>query len=466
MANASPIDFLEELRWRGLLHQATHEHGLAEWLAEPAARPRTGYGGSDPTATSLTIGNMVAIMLLVHFQRAGHRPIVLMGGGTGLIGDPSGKSAERQLNTEETVRGNVEAQRGIFERIFTNAALVEGREPEVPPIVNNVDWLGKIHLIEFLRDVGKHFSVNVMIQRDSIRDRLHGREHGISYTEFSYMLLQAYDYFHLYQALSASVQFGGSDQWGNIVAGCDLIRRKTFEASGEWVGGPDDLEESAAQQHQRMQLKAAAFGVTAPLITKSDGTKFGKTESGAVWLSADRTSPYQFYQFWRNADDADVIRYLRIFTLLPREEIDRLAAAQDTNPAASEAKIALAHHVTQLVHGADEAAAAEAATRALFSGDIADLPERTLEEVLAAAPTTDHDRNQLGGEGLPLVDLLPQTTLAESKRAAREFLHAGSVALNGRKVGIDHRLTSADLLHGRLIALRRGKKAWHLTRWG
>jgi tyrosyl-tRNA synthetase len=457
-----PPSFLDELRWRELLHQSTP--GLDEWLA---AGPRTGYAGFDPTATSLTIGNLVAIMLLVHFQRAGHRPIVLMGGGTGLIGDPSGKSAERQLNTEETVRAYVEAQRGIFERIFTNAAIIEGRAPEMPPIVNNLDWLGKIHLIEFLREIGKHFSVNVMIQRDSIRDRLHGREHGISYTEFSYMLLQAYDYYRLNKddSWNATLQFGGSDQWGNIVAGCDLIRRKTFDSSGEWTGGPDDLAAAAQAHHERMLQRSTAHGLTAPLVTKSDGTKFGKTESGAIWLSADRTSPYQFYQFWRNADDADVVRFLRIFTLLPREEVDRLAHAHETNPAAAEAKIALARHATTLVHGADEAAAAEAAARALFSGDIAELPERTLEEVLAAAPASSHDRSQLAGDGLPLIDLLIQTTLADSKRAAREFLSAGAVAINGRKAAPDHKVTPADLLHGRLIALRRGKKQWHLTRW-
>lgn len=446
MATA-PINFLEELRWRGLLHQATHEQELTQWLADPAAAPRRGYGGFDPTAPSLTIGNMVAIMLLVHFQRAGHQPIVLMGGGTGLIGDPSGKSAERQLNSEEQVRSYVEAQRSIFERIFANAAVVDGREVSVPPIVNNLDWLGRVHLLEFLRDIGKHFSVNAMIQRDSVRERLHGREHGISYTEFSYMLLQAFDYLHLFQAMNTTVQFGGSDQWGNIVAGCDLIRRKTHSES--------ETEQSGAD----------AFGLTAPLVTKADGTKFGKTESGAIWLTADRTSPYQFYQFWRNTGDADVMRYMRIFTVLPREEIDRYAVAHDTDPAAGEAKIALARHVTMLVHGADEAAAAESAARALFSGEIADLPERTLEEVLSAAPRTDHAKAILGGEGLPLVDLLPQTTLADSKRAAREFLHAGSVTVNGRKVPFEHRLTTADLLHGRLIALRRGKKAWHLTRW-
>jgi tyrosyl-tRNA synthetase len=450
------IDFLHELRWRGLYHQATHEQEFAAWLCEPDARPRRGYAGFDPTAPSLTIGNLVAIMLLVHFQRAGHHPVVVMGGGTGLIGDPSGKSAERQLNTEEHVRGYVEAQRGIFERIFTNSAQLEGREAGIPAILNNLDWLRNLRLIDFLRDVGKHFSVNMMVQKDSIRDRLHGREHGISYTEFSYMLLQAYDFWHLHQREGVTVQMGGSDQWGNIVAGCDLIRRKSRD-----VDSAPGSEDSAPGTQD-----PGAFGFTTPLVTKADGGKFGKTESGAVWLTADRTSPYQFYQFWRNADDGDVIRYLRIFTLLPREEIDRLAMAHDTNPAAGEAKIALARHMTHLVHGPEEAAHAEAAARALFSGEIAELPERMLEEVLSAAPTTQHDPSLLAGEGLPLVDLLPQTTLAPSKREARELLHAGSITVNGRKVSFDYRLTRLDLLHGRLIALRRGRKAWHLTRWG
>lgn len=450
------IDFLDELRWRGLLHQATHEAELAAWLADPERAARSGYAGFDPTAPSLTIGNLVPIMVLVHFQRAGHQPLVVMGGGTGLIGDPSGKSAERQLNTEETVRGYVQAQREIFERIFENAARVEGRAGGVPRILNNLDWLAKVSLIEFLRDVGKHFSVNVMIQRDSIRERLHGREHGISYTEFSYMLLQAYDFLHLHSTMGVTVQMGGSDQWGNIVAGCDLIRRRAHHTVGGVAEGGTVGDGAHAPE---------AFGLTNPLVTRADGGKFGKTEGGAVWLTPDRTSPYQFYQFWRNTADADVVRYLRMFTVLPREEIQQLAEAHEADPAAAQAKIVLARHVTELVHGADEARAAEAAARALFSGEIGGLPERMLEEVLAAAPASDHPKALLEGEGLPLVDLLPQTTLADSKRAAREFLHSGSVTVNGHKVAFEHRLTAADLLHGRLIALRRGKKAWHLTRW-
>ena len=431
--------FIDELRWRGLLHQCTDEAGLAEWLRDPAGRPRRAYVGFDPTADSLTIGNLVPIMMLVHFQRHGHRPVVVMGGGTGLIGDPSGKSAERQLMSEERVRANVEAQRGIFERVWRGAGL------EAPTIVNNLDWLGNLGFLEVLRDVGKNFSVNMMIQKDSVRERLHTRDQGISYTEFSYMVLQGYDYWHLFSREGVTVQMGGSDQWGNIVVGIDLIRR---EREG-----------------------AAAFGAVAPLVTKSDGGKFGKTEAGAVWLSnpapGSGTSPFAYYQFWLNAADGDVVRYLKIFTLLPREEIERLGEAHAKEPAAREAHRALAREATALLHGKEEMEHAERAARALFTGEIADLPAAVLEEALSSAPSSQHDKAALGGEGMALLDLLPLTTLAKSKGEARELLSSGSLTINGsKKAGAGERVTSADLLHGRLIALRRGKKTWHLTRWG
>ncbi len=434
-ASASSSDsgtrLLDELRWRGLFHQVTHE---PELVAHLGSATRDAYAGFDPTADSLTIGNFVPIKLLMHWQRAGHRPVVLLGGGTGLIGDPSGKSAERQLLTRELVEHNVSGQRRIFERLIDFSGATGAR------LCNNLDWLEKLSFIDVLRDVGKHFSVNAMIQRDSVRDRLHHREQGISYTEFSYMILQAYDFLHLRRQQGVTVQMGGSDQWGNILSGCDLIRRLLPEGQND------------------------AFGLTAPLITRADGGKFGKTEAGAVWLSPERTSPYAFYQFWLNTDDTDVVRYLNVFTFLGREEIAELTAAHQRDAGSRPAHRAQARRMTELQHGAAEQKLAEAAAQALFSGEIATLPEATLNEVFASVPKSDHDKTQLGA-GLPLVELLALTTLVKSKREAREFLQSGSVSLNGRKVGPDDKAHSTDLLHGSLIALRRGKKSWHLTRW-
>ncbi len=438
----SAIDFIDELKWRGLLYQCTDEQGLREHLRGGAGQPRTVYAGFDPTADSLTIGNLVPIMALRHAQRAGHKPIVLMGGGTGLIGDPSGKSAERQLQTGEQVEANVASQRRIFERLLDFGGGAGAA------IVNNADWLTKLGYIEVLRDVGKHFSVNMMIQKESIRARLEEREHGISYTEFSYMILQAYDFLHLFKEQGVTVQLGGSDQWGNIVAGADLIRRT---------------------QHSELSTQHAVFGLTVPLVTKADGGKFGKTESGAVWLTADRTSPYAYYQFWLNTLDADVVRFLRIFTLLDEAEINALAEAHAANPGAREAHRALAREATTLLHGKAEMDHAEAAARALFSGDVRSIPPHMMAEVFAAAPTSEHDRQQLSGEGVALVEVLA-TTIADSKGQARKLLEQGAITVNGDKADLDRRLTSADLLGGEggtggVIALRRGKKTWHITRW-
>ena len=521
------IDFLNELQWRGLLHQCTDEQALRAHLADPANNPRKAYAGFDPTSDSLTIGNLVPIMVMVHFARAGHTPIILMGGGTGLIGDPSGKSAERQLMTEETVRSYVEAQRPIYENVFQGAAVSEGRELAKPTIVNNLDWLSELGFIEVLRDVGKHFSVNMMMQKESVKARLEEREHGISYTEFSYMILQSYDFLHLYRESQVTVQVGGSDQYGNITAGCDLIGRDSLvvwirlifsrdnmlaqldrtrfsnteiendrrvseaakianasepervAASAELIQSVKDtrhtLEQAQPGEHTYSLVEEALadaaryslrdFGLTAPLITKADGGKFGKTESGAIWLTANRTSPYAYHQFWLNASDEDVVRYLKIFTLLTENEIDRLANEVETNPGAREAQKTLAHHATSLLHGEDEAIACEQAAKALFSGEIADLPEATLRAVLGEVPSSDHPKADLAGDGLALLDLLIETELASSKRQAREFLAAGSISINGRKVEGETSLTAADLLHGSMIAIRRGKKAWHLTRW-
>lgn len=457
------IDFIEELKWRGLLHQCTDEPGLRAHLGEKEGQ--AAYVGFDPTADSLTIGNLVPIMALRHLQRAGHRPIVLMGGGTGLIGDPSGKTAERQLQTREQVEANVASQRRIFERLLDFGGGKSGAA-----IVNNADWLTKLSFIEVLRDVGKHFSVNMMIQKESIRARLEEREHGISYTEFSYMILQAYDFLHLFQEQGVTVQLGGSDQWGNIVAGADLIRRMAWadrafaedqKAVPGFVQSRDPAETHAAQESSIQKL---VFGMTVPLVTKADGGKFGKTESGAVWLTADRTSPYAYYQFWLNTLDADVVRFLKIFTLLDEAEIQSLAQAHATNPGAREAHRALAREATTLLHGKAELDHAEVAAKALFSGDVRAIPPHMMAEVFAAAPTSEHDKQQLSGQGVPLVEVLA-TTIADSKSQARKLLEQGSITVNGGKASVDARLTSADLLAGGMIALRRGKKTWHITRW-
>lgn len=421
-------DLIDELSWRGLLHQCTDEPALREHLKQP----RRIYVGFDPTADSLTIGNLVPIMMLVHAQRCGHTPVVVMGGGTGLIGDPSGKEAERQLQTREKVLENVESQRRIFD------ALLAGEGANASKITNNLDWLEKLSFLEALRDVGKHFSVNSMIQKDSVRTRLESRDQGISFTEFTYQILQAYDFAHLFRAEGVSVQMGGSDQWGNIVGGVDLVRR---------------IEQKEA------------YGLTAPLVTKADGGKFGKTESGAVWLTRERTSPYAYFQFWLNADDRDLGRFLRTFTLLSKDEIESLEAQHAEKPGARIAHRALAVEATTLLHGRDEAQRADDASRALFSGQVAGLDLATLSEVFAEVPSTDFPRARLDELGADVPQLLVETELARSKREAREFLSSGSVSVNGEKIDAESPITAAHLLHDSVILLRRGKKNWHVTRW-
>ncbi len=432
--------FIEELRWRGRLAQMTDEAGLSRQLSSGEPSSRRAYIGYDPTADSLTIGNMTTIMLLAHYQRAGHTPIVLAGGGTGLIGDPSGKSAERQLMTRERVEANVASQMRIYSTLLDFSPKVSNRAV----LVNNADWLGKISFLDALRDIGKHFRVNEMIQRDSVRERLTNRDQGISYTEFSYMLLQAYDFLHLHDSLGVTLQMGGSDQWGNIVAGTDLIR-KSYASDQK----PDPH----------------VFGLTTPLVTKADGSKFGKTESGAVWMTADRTSPYAMYQFWLNADDSQVINYLKTFTFLPREIVAELEASHAQDPGKREAHKALAVAATELLHGVTERANAQAASAALFSGNIDQLSEAMLSEVFANVPGATFSKTRLDGAGVAPADLLVETGLASSKREAKDFLQGGSVAVNGQKIAADVSLTGANLLHGKIMAIRRGKKNWFLARW-
>ena len=423
------LGFLDELAWRGLLHQTTAET-LPAYLAKPG---RIAYAGFDPTADSLTVGNYVPMKLLAHWQRAGHRPVVLMGGGTGLIGDPSGKSAERQLMTPEVVAHNVSRQRAIFERVLDFSQ----QSTCAATVVDNGEWLRTLGYLDVLRDVGKHFSVNQMIMRDSVKSRLEEREQGISYTEFSYMILQAYDFVHLFRTMGCTVQLGGADQWGNIVSGIDLIRRME---QGE------------------------AYGITNPLVTKADGGKFGKSEKGSVWLTADRTSPFRFHQYWLNTADADVVRFLKWFTFLPQDRIAELERSAAERPQEREAQRALANEMTEIFHGATERGNAEAAGRALFAGELAELDARTIEEIAEDLPCTVLEPGELGGEGVLLADVLVRTTLAASKREARDFLQAGAVLVNGTKAAADARLTPRDLLHGSVALLRRGKKNWHAIR--
>ncbi len=431
------IDLIDELKWRGLLKDCTDEAGLREHLSDPENSPRKIYAGFDPTADSLTIGNLVPIMLLAHVKRAGHSPIVVMGGGTGLIGDPSGKSAERQLNTVETIAGFIEKQRPIYSTVLDQ---IEGPEHQ---ILNNHDWLKDISYIEALRDIGKHFSVNMMMQKESVKERLNNREQGISYTEFSYMILQSYDFKYLYDEMGITVQLGGSDQFGNIVAGADLIRR---------IAAADGDETSKS------------FGLTAPLVQKADGGKFGKTEKGAIWLTAARTSPYAYYQFWLNSTDEDARGWIKVFTFLDQSTIESLIARHDENPGKRELQRTLAQEATRILHGREAMENAEAAGKALFSGDIGSLDEATMLEVFASVPTTEHSKGDLVG-GLDMVELLKSTKLASSNREARDFLNEGSVSINGTKIDGDTVVDESSLLHGSIIAIRRGKKKWHMTRW-
>jgi len=422
------MDLLEDLAFRGLIHQQTNPEGLRAHLQSP----RTAYCGFDPTRDSLTIGNLVQILMLRRLQRAGHRPVVIAGGGTGMIGDPSGKDSERQLLSLEQIDKNVAGQRVIFER------MLDFTGPNAAIILNNADWLRRIGYLEMLRDVGKYFSINMMIQKDSVRDRLQNREQGISYTEFSYMLLQAYDFLHLFEQHSVTLQVCGSDQWGNVVGGIDLIRRKN---------------------------QAEAFGLTTPLVTKSDGGKFGKTETGAIWLDQSRTSAYAFYQFWLNTSDADVVKFLKIFTFLEHEEILRLSAEHEQNPGARAAHRALADHVTELVHGADALAQARNTTQALFSGDVASLPRATLEELFQTAPTVTLPKARLDGAGVPAVDFLVEAGVAKSKREAREFLSTGAISISSRKADPETAVTAGWLLFGEVALIRRGRKTWHVVRF-
>jgi tyrosyl-tRNA synthetase len=412
---------LDELAWRGLLYD--HTDRLADALA---AGPVTGYCGFDPTADSLHVGSLIPVMGLLHLQRAGHRPVILVGGGTGLIGDPSGKSTERPLQSREQIAANSAALRKQLERFLDFTG------PQAALIRDNSDWLGPLVLVDFLRDVGKHFSVNVMLAKDSVKSRL---EAGISFTEFSYMLLQAYDFLELHRRDGATLQLGGSDQWGNITAGIELIRRT---------------------------CSAESNGLVLPLVTTAAGTKFGKTEAGAVWLDPARTSPYQFYQFWITSDDRDTGRYLRYFTLLSRDVIAALDAETAANPGRREAQQQLALDVTGRVHGEDAARTAAEVSATLFrGGDVRTLSTRALEVLAAEIPYAEVPR----AESFDTLELFFAVRVAPSKGAIRRLLEQGGLSVNGRKLpATDRAIPATEALPGGYFLLRKGARDYALAR--
>ena len=420
----------EDLEFRGLWHQETGS-GLAEHLAAGAV---TGYIGFDPTADSLHVGHLLQVCLLRRLQLAGHRPIAVAGGATGIIGDPGGKSEERNLLSDEQLRANLDGIRTQLARFIDFA--VPGSESGAL-LLDNGDWLRPITFVEFLRDVGKHFTVNEMIKKDSVAARIERPEQGISYTEFSYMLMQAYDFLHLFDHHRCTLQMGGSDQYGNITMGVELVRK----------------------------LRGAqVFGLTSPLVLKPDGTKYGKTESGTVWLDAKRTSPYGLYQFLLRTEDSDVGRHLRYFTFLDRQRIEELDRALSERPEQREAQRALAREVCTLVHGADETDRAENAAAALYSEEIAALDEATLLEACAEAPTSTWSRALLDG-GVPVVDVLADTGLAKSKSDARRTVTQGGAYVNNRRAtDIDARIARHDLLFDRYVVVRKGRD-YHLVRF-
>lgn len=421
-------NLLDEYSWRGMIQDLTH--GVDQAVQEG---PVTAYIGFDPTASSLHVGSLLPIMGLVHLQRAGHHPVAVVGGGTGLIGDPSGKTQERQLLSREQVEENLEGIRSQLERFLD----FEGVKNPAR-MVNNLDWLGELRTVEFLRDVGKHFSVNGLLRKEGVRRRLEDEEGGISYTEFSYVLLQAYDFLVLHDRFDCTVQMGGSDQWGNITAGIDLIRRMKGER---------------------------AYGVVFPLVTSATGVKFGKTEAGTVWLDPRRTSPYRFFQFWLNTDDQDAVRYLKYFTLLDRSQIQVLEAELREAPHKRGAQRALAREVTRLVHGESGVARAEQATQVLFGGDVEGLDAEEIADVFADVPSSQVPRESLAGEGISLLDLLAETGVASSKGDARRSIQGGGVYVNNIRVeDVDRRISMEDALEGEFVVLRKGKKNYRLVR--
>jgi len=420
------MNVFEEFQWRGLVYDSTE--GIREIFETEKI---SAYIGFDPTASSLHVGSLMTIMGLVRLQKAGHCPIAVAGGGTGLIGDPSFKANERQLLSKDDVQTNVEGIKAQLSRFLDFDAKTNPAK-----LVNNADWLTTISLTDFLRDIGKHFSVNVMIAKESIKRRM--EQEGISFTEFAYVLMQAYDYLMLYEKHHCTLQMGGSDQWGNITAGVDLIRK---------VHG------------------AKVHALVWPLLMNSSGTKFGKTEVGTVWLDAKRTSPYRFYQFWMNTDDKDAINYLKYFTLLSQNEIEELSMSLAASPEKREAQRKLAQEVTRLVHGEEALLKAEQASRVLFGAEIHDLGLQDFLDIFAEVPTTQVDKNILSGDGAPIADLVVSTGLVQSKGEARRLIQGGGIYLNNQRVSdIKRAVTLDDAIEGQALVLRKGAKEYRLVR--
>jgi tyrosyl-tRNA synthetase len=419
------MELLKDLEFRGLIHQVTDSKGLEKLLSEESIKL---YCGFDPTADSLHIGNLLAIVTLRRFQVAGHSPIALVGGATGLIGDPSGKANERTLNSSDVVEQ-------FSDKIRTQLSGLLDFEHTVNPatIANNYDWIGKLDVISFLRDVGKSFGLNYMLAKDSVSSRL---DAGISFTEFSYMILQSYDFLKLYENQGVRLQIGGSDQWGNITAGLELIRKSVEESK--------------------------AFGLTTPLVTKADGTKFGKTESGTIWLDPEKVSPYEFYQFWINTDDRDVINFLKYFTFLSKEEIEGLETEMQEAPEKRAAQKALAEEVTKFVHSQDALNQAIRISEALFSGSISELTGDEIKQGFKDVPS-----HELKKEEEPsLVDLLVDSKISPSKRQAREDITNGAVYINGERIQqLDYILTAKDRIEDEFSVIRRGKKKYFLVKF-
>jgi tyrosyl-tRNA synthetase len=421
------MNVFEEFKWRGMPYDASE--GLEEALAQHSI---TGYIGFDPTAASLHVGSLLPIMGLVRLQQHGHTPIALVGGGTGMIGDPSGKTQERQLLSKEQIEYNVEGIRAQLARFLdfearTNRAL----------LINNADWLAQIPLVDFLRDVGKHFTVNYMLAKESVKRRYEEGE-GISFTEFSYMLLQAYDFLVLYDRHGCTLQMGGSDQWGNIVAGTELIRK---------------------------MRGAKGYGLVFPLITTSAGVKFGKTEAGSVWLDPKLTSPYRFYQFWINTDDSDVVMYLKFFTMLDQQTIAGLEHAVIVAPEKREAQKRLAEEVTRMVHGEENLRKAIQASQVLFGGEVADLNASDVLDIFAEVPSSELPSQTIAGDGVPLVDLVISSGFAPSKGAARRLIEEGGIYINNRRVSdIQTTIDLSTFIDGQFLVLRKGARKYHLIR--
>jgi tyrosyl-tRNA synthetase len=423
------MNFVEELQWRGMLHTS-----IPETEAHLNAQMRKAYIGFDPTASSLGVGNMVQIMTLLHFQQSGHKPVALIGGATGMVGDPSGKSAERNLLGEDELRYNQECQQKQLERFLDFNCGDRSAE-----IVNNYDWFKEMGFLEFIRDVGKRLTVNYMMAKDSVKNRISGEDReGMSFTEFTYQLIQGYDFYYLWKNHGITMQMGGSDQWGNITTGTELIRR---------IDG------------------GSAFALTTPLIKKADGTKFGKTESGNVWLDAARTSPYKFYQFWLNASDEDAKNFIRIFTLKGKEEIEALEAQHALDPGMRALQKALAEDITTRVHSASDMTQAIQASGILFSKDSTfdSLPKEMLLDIFEGVPQGTISKTEIEA-GAEIVDVLVNSGFLPSKGEARRALQENSIAVNKEKIGIDTKIDSSHLIHGELIILQRGKKNYFLLK--